>query len=134
MYDQVFNAVRDMAIGVVPSPYTTIEIGSLPSGETLAMYQGPSLPREVYMNRGELSELLIALNGKHRAQAKVTAALSALHSSLKLAESYPSGEGWQILSIETATAPSLLEREPSEPRCFLYGSLLRVKVYFEGVE
>lgn len=131
MYDAILQAVRTAATSYA-SPFKTIEHGSLPTDAGLAIYPGPGYSPATYFDRGGTYRLIYALNGKHENLGVLLPAMSNIHKGLATATTYPSGEGWQVLLIETATPPNYLDREESEPRYWLYGSLLRVTVYFEG--
>lgn len=131
MYDKILQAVRAAAIPYA-SPFTTIEHGSLPADAGLAIYPGPGYSPTSYFDRGGTYRLIYALNGKHDNLGTLLPVMSSIHRGLTTTATYPSGDGWRILLIETATPPNYLDREESEPRYWLYGSLLRVTCYFEG--
>jgi hypothetical protein len=130
MYGEVLQAVRTLAISYA-TPYTTIDVGSMPVSNGLAMYLGPGAPDSSDLNRGSINSSFIALNGKDADQEKLVTALSAIHKALTQLKVYPAGADWEILNIKTSAAPNYIEQESSGQ--WLYGSILAVEFYLKGV-
>lgn len=131
MYDQILQAIKTLATSYA-APYTAIDHGALPAENGLAMYLGPGFSLQRHFDKGGMYEVVIAMNGKHKDLGVLLPALSNIHQGLSLLKSYPSGTGWEIIDIETATPPNYLDREASGTRQWLYGSLLRVSFYAKG--
>ncbi|MFA5424451.1 MAG: hypothetical protein WC374_11410 [Phycisphaerae bacterium] len=130
MYGEVLQAVRTLAISYA-TPYTTIDVGSTPSANGLAMYLGAGAPDAEDMNRGSRNTIFITLNGKDADQQKIVTTLSAIHKALNRLKDFPAGADWEILNIKTSAAPGYIEQESSGQ--WLYGSILTVEFYLKGV-
>lgn len=132
MLDQVLQAVRTLAIGYA-APYTTIDNGSMPTENGLAIYPGPGYSTGRYLDRGADYQVPFVLNGKHSDLGVLLSAMSNIHTKLSMLSAYPKTDGWQITGIESATPPNYLSREDSNTRQWLYGSILTVKFHVKGV-
>jgi len=130
VFDEIFQAVRTLAISHA-SPYTTIDPGPLPTGNGLAIYPGPGYNQEKYFDRGGTYRVSIVLNGKDDDLGDVLPALSTIHKNLSRSKTYPTDTGWEIINIETGTAPHYIDRE--ESGAWLCGSILTVEFYVKGV-
>jgi hypothetical protein len=130
VYDLVIQAVKTLAT-LYAAPYTSIDLGSMPENDGLAMYLGPGSPDAEYFSKNSLNSFDVVLNGKHSNQQTVLKALSNIHVSLSQLRSYPSGEGWKILNIRSTTAPNFIEQEASSLQ-WLYGSILEVQFFMKG--
>ncbi len=133
MYGEVLQAVRTLAIQSA-MPYTTIEHGSTPMGDSLAMYLAAGGERIRYRDKGKAIELTYVLNGKHTNLQTLLSALSNIHEQLELRTEYPQGARWAITNIETGTPPTYLDREQSDGNRWLYGSMLSVYVKVRGMD
>lgn len=131
MFYEVLQGVRGLAT-TFAAPYTFIDHGAMPADNSLAMFPGPGMTSETHLDKGIVYDLLFALNGKHESLNVLVSALSNIHTGLAQLKVYLIGSNWQILDIETATLPNYLDREHSGTRQWLYGSLIRVKVYVKG--
>ena len=131
MYGEILQAVKALALGPA-SPYTEIELGSMPPSDGLAMYLGPGASDGSYLNRSGTYNINIGLNGKHANQGTVVTALSNIHMSMSRLAAYPSGAQWHIFDIRTVSAPAYIEQEESS-RQWLYGSILGIRFYVKGV-
>ena len=132
MYGQILQAVKTLAVSYA-TPYTAIDHGAMPEKNGLAIYPGPGYETERYFDRGGLYEMSIVLNGKHSNLQTLLTALSNIHQKLTLKTEYPESADWQILDIRTSSSPNYLDREQSDTRQWLYGSILAVKFYVKGV-
>lgn len=130
MFDQILAAVKTLADS---QTNMAISHGAVPQNNGLAMYPGPGYTEERYLDRGGIYEIPIVLNGKHNSLQTLLSALSNIHWKLTTKKEYPKADDWQILSIETSTAPNYIDRENSDPKQWLYGSILSVKFYCKGV-
>lgn len=77
--------------------------------------------------RGDLS-MDIVVNDKHKDQTKAIDALADIHHNITAIKNLPTGDGWQILSISTSSAPTFIEFDGDQ---WLYGSGLDVHIYIE---
>jgi hypothetical protein len=128
MYGEIIQAVKTLAT-TYAAPYTKIELGAMPTENGLAMYLGAGAPDWDYLDRGSVNSISVVLNGKHSNQQTVVTALSAIHTALTRLKEYPAGAGWKILNIKTIAAPNYIDYESQ----WLYGSILDVQFYLEGV-
>lgn len=133
MYGEILQAVRALAIQYA-TPYTTIDHGSMPMGDGLAMYLGAGGDRIRYRDKGKAMELTYALNGKHTNLQTLLSALSNIHTELELRTEYPQGATWAITNIRTSAPPVYLDREQSDGNRWLYGSMLSVYVKVRGMD
>jgi hypothetical protein len=132
VYYEILQAVKELATAHT-SPYTSIDHGALPQKDGLAMYLGPGHDNERHLDRGGIYTVPIVLNGKNKSLPTLVNAMSNIHKELSQAKTYPKTDNWQILSIETGAPPHYLDREQSDTRQWLYGSILNVKFYVKGV-
>lgn len=128
MYDAVLNAVINMA--EMAEPYAQIVIGSMPPDNGIAMI-GDGGVVTTYRNMDADYELTIICNGKHHDQLTLASTLSKIHRLLTFRKDFPTGDDWQIYSIQSISAPRLIGREKNNQ--WLYGSSLRVKFYMKGL-
>lgn len=127
MYDEILQAVIDMAEDIVKAPIFT---GSMPPFNGLAM-TGQSAPESIFLDIGSNERMSIVLNGKNSDQSAVIRQLDLIHHWLTKRKDYPRGDGWQIYSIETVASPRLIGREANSQ--WLYGSSLLVKINTKGI-
>ena len=125
IFDSVLEAVADLAERET-KPYAPILIGSLPTdnGISMSLASGTSV---YFMDKCAFYDIPVTLNGKHTEQRTVSDALGRIHTMLSRLSEYPTVDNCQILSIETQSSPSYLDREDGGQ--WLYGSSLRVKFY-----
>lgn len=133
MYGEILQAVRHLAT-TYAEPYETIDHGSMPMGNSLAMYLGPGMTDTRFLDQGGNWTVTIALNGKHTDLEVLLSALSNIHRNLNLRTIYPQGDGWSIHDIVTTSTPSYLSREESDGNRWLYGSLLTVSFSTGGIK
>lgn len=133
MYANILQAVKELA-EIYAEPYTKIEHGAMPMGNSLAIYLGPGMADRRFVNKGGNWQVTIALNGKHTDLSVLLHAMSNIHKYLMLQTSYPQGDGWAIYEIETSSPPSYLSREQSDGNRWLYGSLLTVSFSTGGIK
>jgi hypothetical protein len=127
MYDEILQAVIDMAQGIVKVP---IFVGSTPPYNGLAMI-GQGGPNTTFLDVGTVEDMTITLNGKNADQNTVIRQLDLIHHWLTKRKDYPSGNGWRIYSIETVASSRLIGREANNQ--WLYGSSLLVKINTKGI-
>ena len=127
MYDEVLQAVIDMAVMAVGVPIVT---GSLPPDNGIAM-TGSSYSSPIMLDIGSNETMNVVCNGKNRSQQTVINQLDAIHRFLTRRKDYPTGNGWQIYAIETVSSPRLLGREQNSQ--WTYGSSLAVKFNVKGI-
>lgn len=124
---EAFDAIRAMAVSA-QSVYPRIGVGTLPDEDSacMALSAGGEINTALDLT-GDLS-LDIVVNDKHREQRKALDALADIHRTLPHERNLPRGEGWQILSVSTSSAPTYIEFDGDQ---WLYGSGLEVHVYIE---
>lgn len=129
MYDEILQAVIDMAEEAVGVPIVT---GSNPPQNGLAMI-GTSASTSIFLDIGSDERMNVLCNGKNGNQQTIIQQLDTIHANLTRRKDFPSGEGWQIYSIETVASPRLIGRENNERFQWLYGSSLLVKINTKGI-
>lgn len=127
MYDDILQAVISMA---ETAAGVAIVTGSLPPDDGIAM-TGQAATAAIFRDIGSNDRLSVVCNGKNTSQAAVIRQLDAIHHALTRRKDYPTGDGWQIYSIETVASPRLIGREENSQ--WLYGSSLLVKVNVGGI-
>lgn len=128
VYDSVLLSIIQMAQET--SPYANITIGPLPPDNGLSVMWGAGGPTEIYMDKNTLVEIPVILNGKNTDQQFLSETLGSIHKNLSRRKWYPMTNGYQIVDINTSTAPQYVGREENSQ--WLYGSALRVKFYDRG--
>jgi len=128
-YENAFDALLNMAVEA-QEVYADVRVGVMPEANSLCINLSPA-SGEVDTDIGLRGDLMwdIVCNAKHKQQGRALAALVGIHNALTRSTALPTGDGWQILSIASAGAPSFLSREKDGQ--YLYGSGLSVKVYFD---
>lgn len=109
--------------------YASITRGALGTGEYLSCELGPSTPDEIYMDKHQYIPLDLTINGKHPNLETLSDALNQIHENLTMARSYPSGNGWEIVDIQTMTEPQVIGREPDN--LWMMASSLYIKIKTE---
>lgn len=122
--NQAVEAVAGLinALGLFASIYR----GALGTGNGLCCEVGPTYPEAVYLDKNKYVPVDLTINGKHTDLQTLSEAMNKIHESLTRLRSYPSGTGWQIVDITTATEPQVIERESEG--AWLMASSLYVKV------
>ena len=129
MYDEILQAVIDMAEEAVGVPIVT---GSNPPQNGLAMI-GTSASTSIFLDIGSDERMNVLCNGKNGNQQTIIQQLNTIHANLTRRKDFPSGDGWQIYSIETVASPRLIGRENNDRFQWLYGSSLLVKINTKGI-
>lgn len=125
--NEILDALRDFARDA-QGVYTIVYNGMLPAQDSMCMALSAGGEQSTALDlRGDLN-LDITCNAKHKDQVSVIDALADVHYTLPRMRNLPSGDGWQILSIATSSAPRFLERDTDQ---FLYGSAFEVVVFIE---
>lgn len=114
---QALSAMLETLLGI------PAHMGPLPSQAGLAMAAGAGSESEPTLAGGRTVALDVALSMKHPAQQTALDTLCRAHEALARTDGLPLGEGWQVISITTASAPGYLDRTGD---MWLYGSALRV--------
>ena len=109
--------------------YASITRGALGTGNYLCCEIGPSSPDEVYLDKTQYIPLDLTINGKHSNLETLSDALNQIHEDLTMAKSYPSGNSWQIVDIQTMTEPQVIGREPDN--LWMMASSLYIKIKTE---
>lgn len=128
----IINEVMEAVIGLMNDlhPFATVTRGALPTGNGITCEIGPTVQTELYFDKNTFVPLDITINGKHKNMKTLSDALNNIHSSLTRRRVYPSGEGWQIADIKTATLPRIIGRENNNE--WLMASGLSVEFYWRG--
>ena len=122
--NQAVEAVMDM-IGEM-GLFSPISRGALGTGNGLTCEVGPTSPETVYLDKNQYIPIDLTINGKHDDLEVLTDAMNLIHESLTMARSYPSGNGWEIVDIQTMTEPQVVAREDSNQ--WVMASALYVKI------
>lgn len=108
--------------------FLQVSVGTLPAEDSLCMALSAGGESSVSLDlRGDLS-MDIVVNDKHKDQTKAIDALADIHHNITAIKNLPTGDGWQILSISTSSAPTFIEFDGDQ---WLYGSGLDVHIYIE---
>lgn len=128
----IVNEVMEAVIGMMNDlhPFATVTRGALPTGNGITCEIGPTVQTELYFDKNTFVPLDITINGKHKNMKTLSDTLNNIHSSLTRRRVYPSGEGWQIADIKTATLPRIIGREQNNE--WLMASGLSVEFYWRG--
>lgn len=128
----IINEVMEAVIGMINDlhPFATVTRGALPTGNGITCEVGPTVQTELYFDKNTFVPLDITINGKHKNMKTLSDTLNNIHSSLTRRRVYPSGEGWQIADIKTATLPRIIGREENNE--WLMASGLSVEFYWRG--
>ena len=129
MYDEILQAVIDMAEAAVGVPVVT---GSMPPDSGIAM-TGQAAPASIMLDIGSNERMSVLCNAKHPNQQTVIQRLDTIHKSLTRRKDFPTGADWQIYAIETVASPRLIGREQNPQAQWLYGSSLLVKFNTKGI-
>lgn len=128
----IINEVMEAVIGMMNDlhPFATVTRGALPTGNGITCEIGPTVQTELYFDKNTFVPLDITINGKHKNMKTLSDTLNNIHSSLTRRRVYPSGDGWQIADIKTATLPRIIGREENNE--WLMASGLSVEFYWRG--
>ena len=106
--------------------FADIYRGALGTGNGLCCEVGPTYPEAVFMDKNKYIPVDLTINGKHTDLQTLSEAMNKIHESLTMLRSYPSGTGWQIVDITTASEPQVIDRESEG--AWIMASSLDVKV------
>lgn len=122
--NQAVESVMDLIDGL--GLFAAIQRGPLGTGDGLRCEVGPTRPESVFLDKNKYIPVDFTINGKHENLLTLSEALNTIHERLTMLTSYPSGDHWQIVDIETMTEPQIIGREDSNQ--WLMASSLLVKV------
>lgn len=116
------------------NPYAKIIYGSDPPEDGICMIPNGGMPNNTFLDRAQIMELPILLNGKNKDQRVLLDDLTAIHEVLTKCRSYTefNTEAVQITSIESLSLPQIIGREQNNQ--WVCGSTLLVKFYFKSVD
>ena len=122
--NQAIDSVMDLidAMGL----FSTTTRGALGTGNGISCGIGPSGPDEVYFDKHQSITLDFTINGKHTDLQTLTDDLNKIHENLTMRTTYPDGNGWQIMDIQTVTLPQTIGREDNN--AWIMASSLSIKV------
>lgn len=106
--------------------FSLISRGALGTGNGLTCEVGPTVPEAIYLDKNQYIPIDLTINGKHDDLEVLTDAMNLIHESLTMATDYPSGNGWEIVDIQTMTEPQVVAREDSNQ--WVMASALYVKI------
>lgn len=106
--------------------FSSIKRGALGTGNYLCCEIGPSTPDEIYMDKTEYIPLDLTINGKHSNLSILSDTMNGIHENLTVKTSYPSGNGWKIVDIQTMSFPQVIGREPDN--LWMMASSLYIKI------
>jgi hypothetical protein len=119
---QVAEALRVMINAL--NPLMPVTVGPLAEGEGLAMALTAGQAETVSLSLGGTAALEATLTCRSADQATALETLCQIHETLTRAEPPSGGESWQLLAVDTASAPAYVGREGPY---WLYGSALRAR-------
>ena len=126
-YLAALDALSDLILAC-QTVYASIQVGAMPANDSLVMAPSAGGVENVSIGlTGDLN-LDIVCNAKHKEQRMAINALADIHQLLPKMIPYPSGNGWQLLSISTSSAPTFIEFDGDQ---YLYGSGLEVHLFIE---
>ena len=128
-YSEVLDAVIDMAESACGQK---IVRGENPPMGKISM-NGFAAPSSIMLDIGSNERMTVSLNAKSGDQQEVVGWLDMIHATLTRRKDYPTGDGWQIYSIETTASPRLLGKEQNPRVGWIYGSTLLVKFNVKGI-
>ena len=123
---QVLDALRAMvetAAGGLP-----VNVGQLPTENCLSVTVSTGRVSKETLANGSNVTLDVVLSIRHAQQEAAMDTLCGIHETLTRAHALPSGDGWQMLSIRTGSAPGYLAYEGTQ---WQYGSALTVEYTVE---
>ena len=106
--------------------FASIKRGALGTGNYLCCEIGPSTTDQIYMDKTEKIPLDLTINGKHEDLRILSDAMNGIHENLTVKTSYPSGNGWKIVDIQTMSFPQVIGREPDN--LWMMASSLYIKI------
>jgi hypothetical protein len=129
LYDGILDYITSAIDGL--SLYASTNIGALPDANGISVYLGPGATDRTFLDKGAEGFVYVVVNAKHTAQLTALQALDSIHDYLTKLKSYQITDDYQIINIETNSAPSYIGAE--EHGGFLYGSILKVTFFNKGV-
>ena len=129
LYDGILDYLRGEIDGL--SLYASANIGALPDANGISLYIGAGGTDRIFFDKHAEGYVYVTINAKHTAQLTALQALGAIHRSLTTRTDYDITDEYQIINIETNSAPSFIGAE--EHGGFLYGSVLKITFYNKGV-
>lgn len=126
--NQAIEAVMDLIDAL--SLFASITRGALSAENSLSCEIGPSGADEVYLDKNQYIILDLTINGKHSNLQTLSDTMNHIHEVLTMLTIYPSGGGWQIVDIVTATLPQIIGREGNN--LWIMASSLTVKVFTDS--
>ena len=122
--NQAIESVMDLidALGL----FALITRGALGTGNGLCCEMGPTTPETIWLDKNKYIPIDLTINGKHENLQTLSDAMNMIHESLTIKRSYPDGQRWQIVDIQTLTEPQVIARDSSNK--WLMASALSVKV------
>lgn len=129
LYDGILEYLRGEIDDL--SLYASANIGALPDANGISLYIGAGGTDRIFFDKHAEGYAYVTVNAKHTTQLTALQALDTIHQSLTMQQAYEITDGYQIINIETNSAPSYIGAE--EHGGFLYGSVLKITFYNKGV-
>ena len=126
--NEVIEAVIDLMNGL--HLFATVTRGALPTGPGIVCEPGPSIPSEVYLDKGQYIPLDLTINAKHTNLRTLTDDMGRVFETLTRMTNYPHGQEWEIVDIAVYTMPQIIGRE--ENNQWLAACALSIKYYLSG--
>lgn len=128
MSNTILNQAVEAVAGLINGLglFADIYRGALGTGDGLCCEVGPTVPEAVFLDKNKYIPVDLTINGKHENLLTLSEALNTIHEHLTMLKSYPYGDHWQIVDIETMTEPQIVGREDSNQ--WIMASALLVKV------
>ena len=108
------------------SLFAKISRGALGTGDCISCEIGPTSPEYIWLDKQQNIPVDLTINAKHENLQTLSDAMNAIHESLTMLTSYPSGSKWQITDIATLTEPQVIGRE--QDNRWIMASALIVRV------
>lgn len=128
VYTEVLDTVLRIVESVSPLP---VYAGALPVDKSVCVAMGAGGVERTDLNMGGAHACALVINAKDTDMRGTLALLGRIHDTLTRTKEYPTGENWQIYSIRTVGAPTLIDREADDT--WLCGSSVRVYFYKGGI-
>jgi len=129
LYDGILEYLRGEIDDL--SLYASANIGALPDANGISCYIGAGGSDRIFLDKHTEGYAYVTVNAKHTSQLTALQALDTIHQSLTMQQAYEITDGYQIINIETNSAPSYIGAE--EHGGYLYGSVLKITFYNKGV-
>jgi len=128
----MFPAIEDALEALINELdlYAPVTIGAMPPKNGICLQVVGGGTNETFFDMARQYNINVVVNARHDDLLQAETALSKIHYELPRRKVFPSGDEWEILFINSASAPNYIER--SDTSDFLCGSSLLVELYIKG--